>query len=404
MPDAFTGSSSPFMVSNFSRVLRLLAILLLIALSPAQAAEPRIGVMTMQPGQIFWERFGHNAIVVDDGKTQTSYNFGFFDPSEPGFVGHFIQGRMNYLMAALPLAQDLNYYRTAGRGVSIQWLDLSAAQKQTIIVRLQFLSLPENARYRYDYFTNNCATQVRDVLDLALAGQLQKQWTASSLGNTYRSETVRLAWPAKWMALGFDLGLSARADKPLNRWQDAFIPMRLADSLAESRTSPGKPLVLETETLLPNRIAPPPEELPQWPITALLTGLALAGVFFTAIRLNRTLANSLMLGFWLLGGLAGCIMLGLWLFTEHRFAHGNENLLLMSPMALTAALLYAVRKKSAFAHRLYVLSVRIVAGSAVAAVLFKLLGAGNQVNMNWLLLLLPLHWLMAKHALAGNDK
>jgi len=392
------------MASDLSRAMRLLVVLFLIALSPAQAAEPRVGVMTMQPGQIFWERFGHNAIVVDDGDTQTSYNFGFFDPSEPGFVGHFIQGRMNYLMAALPLAQDLSYYRTAGRGVSIQWLDLSAEQKQTVIARLQFLSQPENARYRYDYFTNNCATQVRDVLDQALAGQLQKQWTASSLGNSYRSETVRLAWPAKWMALGFDLGLSANADKPLNRWQDAFIPMRLAQSLAETRNNAGKPLVLETQSLLPNRIAPPPEELPQWPITALLVGLAMAGIFFAALRIRRSLANALMLAFWLFCGLAGCIMLSLWLFTEHRFAHGNENLLLMSPLALLAVLMYGFRNTPGLAQRLYVFAVYAVAGLAVAAVLLKLLGAGSQVNMNWLLLLMPLHWLIAKHALAGINK
>ena len=137
------------------------------------------------------------------------------------------------LLAALPLEQDLDYYRRAGRGVSIQWLDLDEAQKRKIHARLEFLAKPENARYRYDYFTNNCATQVRDVLDGALEGQLKRQMVASSLGNTYRSESVRLAWPAKWMALGFDLGMGRAGDKPLNRWQDGFIPMRLQQSLRQ---------------------------------------------------------------------------------------------------------------------------------------------------------------------------
>ena len=39
------------------------------AAAQAQAQEPRpirIGIATMEPGEIFWERFGHNAIVVDD--------------------------------------------------------------------------------------------------------------------------------------------------------------------------------------------------------------------------------------------------------------------------------------------------------------------------------------------------
>ncbi|HYM85471.1 MAG TPA: hypothetical protein VET30_01915, partial [Pseudoxanthomonas sp.] len=50
---------------------------------PASSA-PRIGVMTMQPGEIFFERFGHDAIVAMDTRTgeATSYNFGFFDMEE----------------------------------------------------------------------------------------------------------------------------------------------------------------------------------------------------------------------------------------------------------------------------------------------------------------------------------
>ena len=127
------------------------------------ASDMRVGVMTMQPGEIFWERFGHNAIIIDDGEQVLSYNFGFFDLSEPDFTRNFIAGRMNYLLAALPLEQDLAYYRQAGRGVSIQWLNLSEAQKTRINRRLQYLARPENARYRYDYYTDNCATRVRDV-------------------------------------------------------------------------------------------------------------------------------------------------------------------------------------------------------------------------------------------------
>ena len=34
----------------------------------------------MGPGEIFWERFGHDAIVVEEAATgaRTSYNFGYF--------------------------------------------------------------------------------------------------------------------------------------------------------------------------------------------------------------------------------------------------------------------------------------------------------------------------------------
>ncbi|HAI94007.1 MAG TPA: hypothetical protein DCM36_04570, partial [Xanthomonadaceae bacterium] len=88
----------------------------------------------MQPGEVFFERFGHDAIVVADPASgrATSYNFGFFDPSEPDFIGNFARGRMMYYLVALPLEEDLQQYRDAGRGVSIQWLDLPPAQAQAL--------------------------------------------------------------------------------------------------------------------------------------------------------------------------------------------------------------------------------------------------------------------------------
>jgi hypothetical protein len=89
-------------------------LLLLLALVPggslaAPASPPRIGVIKVQPGVIFWERFGHDAIVVDDPARgePVSYNFGFFDPSEPGFVPRIIRGQMRYQLVALPLREDL---------------------------------------------------------------------------------------------------------------------------------------------------------------------------------------------------------------------------------------------------------------------------------------------------------
>ena len=91
------------MANKFWRLSAALLFLCLSLMSGSATAQVRVGVMTMQPGEIFWERFGHNAIVIDDGKQAISYNFGFFDPSEPDFVGNFIKGRMNYILAALPL-------------------------------------------------------------------------------------------------------------------------------------------------------------------------------------------------------------------------------------------------------------------------------------------------------------
>ena len=375
-----------------SRVARLLVVVALWLAATVAAAAPRIGVMTMLPGEIFFERFGHNAIVVDDPTRgePISYNFGFFDLDEPGFIGRFVHGDMRYMLAALPMRQDLAYYDDVGRGVSIQWLDLTPAQAESIAAALAENARPENARYRYDYFTDNCSTRVRDVIDRALAGALRRQLEGRSQGNTYRGEAVRLASPATWMWLGFDIGLGPRSDVPLSRWQEAFVPMRLAASLREARNSDGRPLVASEAQLLPHRLPPEPAEAQRrwWPW--LLWGLALAALVLAAGRHRPRALAAAALPLWTLLGLVGLLLAFLWMGTEHRFAWANANLLLFDPLCL--ALLpggWRIARGRAAGPR-FALWLALVAGAALLTLPLQLLPQ-PQYQAPWIALLLPLH-------------
>lgn len=400
--------------SSFTRAGRIAALLLLCLAwllaatavaaqetAPPQLGEPRtgelrIGVMTMQPGEIFWERFGHNALVVDDPAlpSPVSYNYGFFDLTEPGFVWRFVRGEMQYRLVALPLAQDLAYYREVGRGVSLQWLDLEPARARRLADALAVNALPENARYGYDYFTDNCSTRVRDALDTVLDGGLQRQMSSRSRGNTYRSEAVRLASPAGWMWLGFDVGLGPYADRPLSRWQEAFVPMRLADSLREARRAEGTPLVRGEVELLPHRIAPEPAERPRrtWPW--LLAGLVAAAGIALAPRRRDRLVAGLALPLWTLCGLVGLLLAFIWCCTAHRAGWANANLLLLSPLCLLPLhggwRIARGRAPARWFRRWLFL---VAAGAALTLALQLLPGA--QFQLPWIGLLLPVHLALA---------
>ena len=54
-----------------------------------------ISLLTIGPGPIFWERFGHNAIVVRDREAGTAiaYNYGIFDFEQENFLANFEIGR-----------------------------------------------------------------------------------------------------------------------------------------------------------------------------------------------------------------------------------------------------------------------------------------------------------------------
>lgn len=399
---------------RLSTAFALLFLLLFAGAAGAQASTaaaepppvPRIGVVTMQPGEIFFERFGHDALVVADPVTgqATSYNFGYFDPGEADFVGNFVRGHMMYYLVALPLEEDLSQYQQVGRGASIQWLDLPADQARALAAGLVERARPENARYRYDYYTANCATMVRDTLDQAMNGGLKSQLAGRSRGNTYRSESVRLASPAPWMWLGFDLGLGPSADVPLSRWEEAFVPMRLADSLREARNSEGRPLVLEEHALFPQRLAAEPKEQVRrwWPW--LLTGLAVATLLLAARRRPRLVAG-FALPFWLFCAVAGGLLTYLWGFSEHHAAWANRNLFLLNPLALAllpgAWMLLRGRRPG----RGFTLLLWLVAGIAALALPVHWLSLQAQYNVQWIVLLLPVHlalaWVLRPQRLAA---
>ena len=384
------------------RVFLLFVLLLFSNSGHTQAVTDattlRAGVITMEPGEEFWARFGHDAIVIENTQTgeSMSFNFGFFDMNEPGFFSNFFNGKMQYQLVALPTEEDLQNYRDMGRGVRMQWLNLDQKQIRDLYSALAENAKPENARYTYDYYFSNCATRVRDSLDTILKGEIKTQLSSPSLGNTFRSESVRLAWPAKWMAMGFHLGLGPAADKPLSRWDEAFIPMRLRDSLRQIKLSDGSALVTSEQELVPHRLSLPPGDMPQWKKTAFLIGFFLAmGILFLAKRAPRLLAGIAGI-FWLIAGLLGCLMLFVWFGSAHWAGYRNENLLLLSPLAL--ALLPGAwrklrnRKTNAYFNRF----LWLMAASAAAAGFLQFLPFLAQQNFEWVLMLLPVHLALAK--------
>src|SRR5690606_9242687 len=314
---------------------------------------------------------------------------------EDGFVGNFIRGEMHYRLVALPLREDLRYYADVGRGVSIQWLDLDPGEATSLAAALAENAKPENARYRYDYFLDNCSTRVRDALDAALGGTLRKLMEGRSRGNTYRGDAVRLASPAPWMWLGFDIGLGPAADRPNSLWHDAFVPMRLADALSTAHRDDGRKLVTASEQLLPHRLPPePPEARRQW-WPCLVPGLALAAGAHSLGTRSRPRLAAVALAFWTVCGVPGLVMLFLWLGTEHRFAWANRNLLLCSP--LCALLLpggWRIARGRA-AGSLFPALAWLVAVGAIVALFLNWLPVQPQRNAHWIALLLPIHIVLA---------
>lgn len=392
---------------NRAAALALLSLLFACALlaPPARAdivhapgENLRVDLYTYGPGEIYWERFGHDALVltdISDGQA-IAFNYGLFDFDQKNFIYNFARGRMNYLAAAWPAADDLSTYEGEGRWIVAQRLNLTPVQRARLRDFLVWNVQPANARYAYDYYTANCTTRLRDALDDVLGGALRPQMQEQSRDFTYREQTDRLMAGQPWLMGVLDLGLGPYADQPLNGWSGSFLPAQFMQTLRSVRAPDGQPLVISETRIAEARIPPPPASPPdlRWPLLAvgLFCGiaLALAGWFR---RCNRIARYGFAFGgafYLLLAGLAGVGMAILWGLTAHRAAWANQNLLLFDPLALLLIVpLLRTARRDARVSRFALALTLLMTLAAVAALIVNLTGWLPQRNLPWILLALP---------------
>lgn len=395
-------------------LVRALLMLIALAGAGAQAQAPdrdggaafRIALVTAAPGEIYWQRFGHNAILVENTVTGDArmYNFGIFDFEQENFLLNFVQGRMLYRLAAFPPHVDLDNYASEDRSVWIQELDLTPEQRYAVAEMLGQNALPEHAEYRYDYFAQNCSTKVRDVLDAVLEGELKETMRARARGETYRSLALAYARPEPWLAVGIDLGIGPAADRKLSFWDEMFLPLRLRDLVREVRVRDEhgieRPLVAREWTAYEGRLgdAVPPQ--PRWLWSFLVAGLALAALAVVVLRAPAGWMRSggvvLLASLMLVSGLGGLLLAGLWAFTDHAIAYANLNLVLFSPLALLLAWpLWRWRRPAARPGIAARWSAMILASIALLGLAWLTLPGTQQANAHWFALILPLQLVLA---------
>jgi len=391
-------------MSLIARTLLLLAMLVGVSaqarasVANAPGANLEVALITYGPGETYWERFGHDAIQVRDTVSGESvdFNYGVFDFDESGFLLNFARGRMHYLMDAAYTEQDQRYYIQSGRSVTRQLLALTPDQAAALRDFLLWNLRPENARYDYDYYADNCTTRVRDALDRALGGVLRKQLEARSAGMSYRQQTARLMSAQPWLMLILDLGLGPYADQPLSAWQESFLPMVLQRELAMVKVDDGtggtRMLAGDGELISPNRLDVPPDHAPDLRMPLAIAGLVFAALLIACARRWPTGLALLGTLYLVAAGIVGLLLLVLWTLTTHHSAWANANLLLFNPLAFLLVRSVWRARRGLAASRLADAVILLQLIALVVALALHLLPGTVQQNQPWLLFAMP-SWL-----------
>ncbi|MCG8553752.1 MAG: DUF4105 domain-containing protein [Proteobacteria bacterium] len=307
-----------------------------------------ISLVTFGPGDQIHQFFGHNALVVEDKRSnrKTLYNYGLFSF---GFdmLPKYMMGRLVFWAGRAPAEPTYRQYMAGNRDVRIHELNLVPERRLAVARQLEHDVLPSNRDYLYHHYVNNCSTRVRDVIDGAIDGQL-KQAGQHPARLSFRSHTRRYAQVSTWFDLLLVFWMNDHMEQAIRIWHEGFLPEELERQvLAASYLTPdGRrvALVARTETRFKSSRTSTPE-LPSrlWP-ELLVCGLSLGGIAVALERKRRRTrrrwpvralgAHNACVG--LLFGLPGLLLFLMATLTEHTVTYYNENLLLANPLTLLA--------------------------------------------------------------------
>lgn len=304
------------------------------------AKDAEISIITIGPGKQLYDSFGHNAIRVSDpsnGK-DLAFNYGTFDFNTPNFYIKFGQGKLPYALSVSTYDGFLRNYIAEKRWIKQQKLDLTYGEKIAIFEFLLNNAQPSNREYQYDFFFDNCATRIRDVLAVNLGSKLsyQEKQYAPFLYSFRELIQQRLHWNS-WGSLGIDIALGAVIDRTANPWEHQFLPDYVFESLKSATITRNNKTsaLIKKETTINN--PGPRARNSAFLLSPFFVFLVIAlGIVYRTLRDSKQQKRSRWLDtvLFFVTGIVGVLLLVLWLATDHTATINNYNILWAFPVNL----------------------------------------------------------------------
>jgi hypothetical protein len=312
----------------------------------SQQAE--ISVLTCSPGNEPYSVYGHSAIRVKDVAYNYDmvFNYGIFNFNTPNFILRFARGQTDYLLGAYGFSKFVDEYVSDQRSIFEQTLNLTRAEKQKVFDFLLWNARPENRIYRYNFFFDNCATRVRDVIQEQTDGEVifpensQNQKTFRELIKEYHSKLV-------WLNFGIDLVVAAPSDQKASAYDEMFLPDYLIKHFAQTtikNENEIRPLVKSTQVIY----QAPDMRYKSLKIfsPAAIFGVLLFIVCYISVRQYRKRKINYRVDYLIFGfyGFMGVVILWFVLYSEHPAMSPNYNLLWAIPLNLVLAIVWKIKR------------------------------------------------------------
>jgi hypothetical protein len=335
------------MKKKFSAVLFLIALLFPKAFS--QTSNDTIAyLLTCGPGTETYSIYGHSAvrIVIPAGNFDAAYNWGLFDFSTKNFAWKFAKGRLDYMVGAERCDSFLKSYLEEERYVYSQRINLNPKEMRIFISLINENIKPENAKYRYDFFYDDCSTRIRDLFEKAVGENLKYPPEEPGKNPTFRDMVAKYQNPYPWYRFGVDLIMGSTSDKEANFRDRMFLPVDMMEELSKTRIRRDDkmiPLLQNPVTLVnfqpivvkPNLLLSPP---------FVFTLVIIVIMIMAALIKSRKIIRWIDIFIYSIFSILAVLMIFFNFFTDHQQMRMNLNIIWLNPFIIICLFMLILNK------------------------------------------------------------
>ena len=301
----------------------------------------------------------------------------------------FIRGKLPYQLGIQRFDAFLNTYIEENRQCRELEINLDEKERLALINFLSVNYLPENREYPYDFFFDNCATRIRDILE----NKFQANYPDTSLVKkvSFRHFLAEYVGQNSWINVGFYLILGLPADEIATFRDEMFLPDYLEKHL-ENAFMGSQPLAKNKINILFQNQPQPSDSVLLSPIlvSCLLFFMALIFTFYYTKRWTKIFDTV----FFSLISLSGILFVFMWAGTDHFVTHKNMNLLWANPLYILVIFnLYLEKNGKYLLFLLLTLNLTVLTGwkilpqefhiAMIPLILTSILRMSDQLHYAW---------------------
>jgi hypothetical protein len=333
------------------KILVLLFLLRLISFENCfsqLSADTLVYLLTCGPGTETYSVYGHSAlrIVIPEKRIDTVYNWGVFEFDTPNFTWKFAKGRLDYMLIAESTKGFLSDYYYEKRYVFCQRINIDPGETKKLLSLINENLKPENIKYRYDFFYDDCTTRIRDLLEKSIGENLKYPPPESGRIPTFRDMVAKYQNPYPWLKFGVDLIMGSTADKKAFFRERMFLPIDMKDELSKTviqRSEKRIPL-LQNPVVLLNFEAPSVKQNFFISPSFIFTLVIILILILAALTKNRRAVRIIDITIYSVFSLLSILMIFFNFFTDHVQMRWNLNIIWLNPFIIVCLVMLLMNK------------------------------------------------------------